>query len=99
MSMVTTCAVAGSDNVADCDSRSTAHGLWSPWSTPEEKFASCTHRNGRSGTCHWRRHCWIIAGNWMRYVSASATVFAFDSPWYQITPRMAYGCSGWIIRL
>ena len=54
------------------------------------KLASWTKPNG-SGRFHARRQSRISAGKSVRYCHARP---AFASPWYQITPRTAYGVSG-----
>src|SRR5262245_6565520 len=58
--------------------------------------ASCTNRNGNSPSFQSSRQFLIMAGNSVRYWYARP---AFDSPWYQIAPLMAYGSSGWIMPL
>src|SRR5947207_4493060 len=58
--------------------------------------ASCTNRNGNSPCFQWVRQSLIMAANSVRYSYAR---LAFDSPWYQMAPRMAYGMSGAIMPL
>ncbi len=100
MSMITACAVFGSDSAAVCASRSTAHALCAGGcESAAMKFASCTQRKGNSPERHSRRQLVIIVRNSAAYSCASATLSAFDSPWYQSTPLIGMPSSGCTIRL
>src|ERR1017187_4214238 len=94
MSVVTTIAVFVTESVRRCASRMTAHT--SP--SFDLKLAICTKRNGKSPSRHCMRQSAMSAGKTLAYMGANARRL-FDSPWYQITPLMAYGVAGATIPL
>ncbi len=49
--------------------------------------------------CHSRRQLRIRPANRSRYATACESLFAFDSPWYQITPLIGNGSNGCSMRL
>ncbi len=81
---------------SNCASRSSAQSLSTGSRTMAVYGANCTNRNGKSPCPQAVRQSLIIAGNSVRYSNALG---AFDSPWYQIAPRIAYGNKGWIMAL
>jgi hypothetical protein len=85
-SVITAIAVLGTCRaVSRCASRSSAQALSTGWLTFAMNGASWTKRNGKFPCPHASRQSRIIAGNSVWYCQARP---AFDSPWYQIAPRM-----------
>ena len=94
MSMVGTIAVAGSMSPLSCAWRISLQNDVADSLGP--KLGSCTNRNGKFPWPQASRQPRIIAGKRRAY---SFGVPSFDSPWYQMAPRIRRPSSGTIREL